>query len=271
MPSAEFNESNISKMIELNRKVSELSFKRDYLIWKNSSNASLISSLSSELSCTELKLNELKEKFSDFKIIFPNQNKLDELNNIYRSLSKDEIYNSVRSKSGENLELIKERAHILKSIFDNRFEIAKLNVLLNSVKIEHEKKNALILVLCENKSIDESSFADVFSQIDENKLQLLKMLSRVGVGVNLPNFNSKEKKVSLGSEIIWVPVDSAKNVELLDKTLSTLIQKIQYINAQRQIKTFSNEEDEEFSSIQLKYLSAIKEKDELLSKFKSKI
>lgn len=256
----------LSNLIALRKKRAELTFKKGYLIWKDSPNKSLIDSISLELSSIEDELESLEKKLKKFDLVLPDQNKLDELNKELSSLGKEELYELMESKQGEEYNLLKERGELLKQVFENREEIAGLNIMINDLSSKEKKQ--FLSILRDRSKFSEESFLKL--KDEKKRKKLMKLFSRLGFSVSGDYIDSEEKKIYVCSKPIWVPVTMLKKIEDLNKNLTELSKKIQLLNAQKQIKVFSENEEKEFESVQTKYLSLLKEQDSILHDFGEK-
>lgn len=255
------NSLEILELIICRKKRAELVFRKGYLLWKGSPNERIMMEIDTELNSTEEKLKELEKKLCAFTLVLPDQNKLDELNKKLSSFDKEKLYEAMRDKEGEVFELIKERGELLKEIYLRKEEIAKLNFLSNGLK---GKENISSLMK------DKENFSDSsLLKIKDKKMQkeLLRLFKRIGFKVSKENLTIEEEKVPVGSKYVWVPVAMISKIKDLNKNLEELSRKIQYTNAQKQIKEFSDSEEKEFQSMQSKYLSLLKEQDKILTNF----
>ena len=75
----------------------------------------------------------------------------------------------------------------------------------------------------------------------------------------VPNF------VEFVNECFWVEKGKADEFKTLLDELNSVKRKIQLLNAERHIREFDEKEEEEFKSIQSRYLELLKKRDELLN------
>jgi len=108
--------------------------------------------------------------------------------------------------------------------------------------------------------------------------KIMLMLNRVGISAS--HSESEDGKLITGSpsdmkEIpfvisnrkVWVAAEAADKLnQNLDK-LGQIHPRLQWKNAQRQIKELSDDEEDEFKNLQRKYLDLLKEQDEILKEF----
>ncbi|MDD5023309.1 MAG: hypothetical protein PHU63_04020 [Candidatus ainarchaeum sp.] len=257
------NPSEISEIIELNKKKAELLFKRNYLKWKNSENKELFSLIDSELCAVESRIQSIEEKSGKQKLILPDQKKLDVLNSLISSEKEDEVYTAMQLKQGRIYDLIKERGELLKNIIENKDEIAQLNLIVHS--LEKKEQETILNLISDRLSFSDKSLSKLK---DKNKLKKLnKILFRLGFPLSKENCPEQEKRISIGSKCLWVPVSMVEKISSLNNNLSEFSKKIQLANAKKQIQQFSNSEEEEFTQLQEKYLSLLKEQDNLIDSF----
>lgn len=255
--------SVISTIIECRKKRAELVFKKGYLNWKKSSNDFLIKHIDLDLIEIENQLKELEKKLGKYSIVFPDQDKLDELNEKVSSLDPEELYETMESKEGDVFELLKERGELLRYLYEKREEISKFNVLLQKLK---EKDRDSITALLKNK--ENFSEEEILTLKDKTlKSNLFKLFSRLDFPVSKENLNISEERVFVGSRAVWVPNSMSEKIVEMNKTMDELSRKIQFKNAEKQIKNFSENEEKEFQSMQSQYLTLLKEKDKILHDF----
>lgn len=253
----EITARDIGRLIELNKKKAELEFKK-----------TIYSEESSELKLVDKNASVLTEKASNAGVVlvYPNQRKLDALAKVFSGFSKDEVKDAIKTKKGKAYEILRERGTIVKTNYENRFEIAKLCMM--AAKMKDEEKKALLDVLaagCLAKPLK------IESVDDNDKKKLTRIMKRCGLG--LAEFEKEfmpahpdehEVRVEISNRYIWVNQKTLVRIQENLNKIGSVNSKIQLKNAERQIRTFGDEEEGYFNSLQQEYLFLLKEQDELL-------
>ncbi|MFH1520067.1 MAG: hypothetical protein ABID61_00305 [Candidatus Micrarchaeota archaeon] len=253
----EITARDIGRLIELNKKKAELEFKRT-IYGEESSESVLVNKNATVL--TE------KTRNAGIEIVYPNQRKLDALAKVLSGFTKDEIREAIKTKKGKAYEILKERGIIVKRNYENRFEIAKLFMI--AAKMKDDEKRAFLDVLaagCLAKALKIES-------LDENtKKKLTRIMKRCGIGLAefekefMPaHHDEPEVRVEISNRYIWVEQATLVRIQENLNKISSINSKIQLKNAERQIRTFGEEEEGYFNNLQQEYLFLLKEQDELL-------
>lgn len=260
---------DIVEHIELNKLRAELKFKIEYLL-KNGKKTEELEWLRERLEDADKKLSIINRKLkkTGFCMIVPHESKIAEITKKLNDYGQDEIFSALEKKEGEVYLLLAERGALLKENFANRKEIAKLNILINSIT---KGKDDLLKVLVDGKIRKPIHF----DAPRETKELIQKLLCRVGIPAYLNkntieaahDIPSDEIMVFLDGRRIWLENSVAKQFRENEEKLMELSSKIQLKNAKRQIETFSENEEMEFAAMQAEYLKLLKERDELLKRF----
>jgi hypothetical protein len=106
--------------------------------------------------------------------------------------------------------------------------------------------------------------------------ELEKMLNRVGIAciaaesrIKPGQLDEHEVKITIKDRGIWVPSSEKDMVIASIKEWEAISTQIQVKNAKRQIMQSEGPEEQEFQTLQLRYLELIKRMDEILSKYGS--
>ena len=169
----------------------------------------------------------------------------------------------MRAKSGNAYGILKKRGTILKANFENRFRIGKLNIIL--LKLKDKKKTNLTNAIISGSKITDVTIS--FVKDKEDRLKLCRILSRLGLGSPNEKTSFEEVEMNLGNKKVWVPSEMSEKINELNEKFCKISQKIQFKNAEKQIRIFSDVEENEFSKLQTEYLEILKEQDRILKNF----
>ena len=271
MPEILITPSDIVKSIELNKQRAELDFKVKFSVQNES--------LKSELKKIETQIAVIADKFikGGLRVALPKENQLNNFNSELKKFKDSEILEALKLKQGKIYDLLLARGVIIKENFDNKHNVAKINILLSKFPVTIRTK--LLEALREGKL----SF-DVSLDVDEKSMLLLaKLFNRLGVQVFVngkllsgpsgqpldKNVTYTETSIILGNKCVWVAADIADNLIELNNKIRQISTKIQLRNAERQVKIFNENEEQEFVQLQSEYLSLLKNQDALLEDFYS--
>ncbi len=195
--------------------------------------------------------------------------RISDLQSKLSNFSLEEQAKSLKERKGEVFEILRERSQFLKDNIENRENLAKLLIVLSTVK-DPETRDRLLTVL-EDGKVSESVPVGGCDKETINVVVIL--LNRLGVACSFSEDSNHvlqgkgelgEKLFVISNRKVWV---APHLVEKLDDNLSKIEEvspKLQWKNAQKQIKTLSDEEENEFMDLQRKYLDLLKEQDEIL-------
>lgn len=256
----EITARDLARLIELNKKKAELEFKKTVYSEDNHSELTIIGSNAAEIA----------SKVGSMEIVYPNQRKLDELGRELEKVPAPEMKQAIKTRSGPAYKILCERGQIVKSNHENRFEIAKLCMLTNSMSIE-ERKAILDAVRCGAVA----GPIKVESLSSEDRMKLSKFMQRCGMMcaiaadelVPKQAENGKEIKLEVSNRSVWVDESVKPRLEENMKKISQLNASIQLKNALRQVNHFNDEEEHSFATLQKEFLDLLKQQDELLKDF----
>lgn len=242
--------------MELNKRKAELEFQKKVLGHENESEMRVISKAIAELSC----------KVAGTDIVVPYQDSLDSLQKVLESFSPSEIRESLKIRDGKVYAALAERGRIVKRNFENRLEIAKLSLIIAKLSPEERAPFASAV---RKGSIDSPLQA---KSIDES---LLKTASRLMTRCAMPaavsghiiqgaEAETVEVRMEVSNRSIWIDKSLRPKLEENLKKMTAVNSLIQLRNAERQIKSFSDAEENGFSDLQRQYLELLKEQDEIL-------
>ncbi len=197
-----------------------------------------------------------------------NSARISDLQSKLSNFSIEEQAKAVKAKHGETFDILRERGQHLKSNLENRETIAKLLIMLSTVK-DMETKDKLGEIL-ENGKIQESVHVE---GCDPETIKVITILfNRLGIAASvsedgkhvLPGGEDREKMFVISNKKVWVASDVAEKLTENLSNIEKISPKLQWKNAQRQIKVLTEDEEKEFADLQKKYLDLLKEQDELL-------
>lgn len=252
----------LAGLIELSRKKGELEFKARI-------SGSAYSDELKAVSAESLRLDQ-KAAAAGIKITFPNQAKIEELSDIAAGCSKDEIRNALQNRTGPTYELLMERARVMKANGENKLEIAKLHLAMTS--LGKEERDAVAAAL-RTGALDAPLKVDTAEAATRKKLALF--MRRCGIACRLSGTSliadsdaaDEEVRVALANGIVWLSEEAKEKLAQNLDRMGAISGRVQLKNAERQVRTFSENEEKEFEELQHQYLELLKEQDELLREF----
>ena len=255
----------IARLIELERK--EVSLTLQALV--NDAEIAV------ELKAIDENIESLKEKITaeNYELIaLPNQIELDFTENELFS-KQEELKVLIKKRDPETVKLLEKRNKLARFVLDNRFEIAKLAVL-NS-KLDKEKQQAIRHIIQYSQAEPKNGKIEIGEE--EISKKLARYLNRLGILCTTEKKSLiigkedkgmvEEKALPLANRNIYLGKNEFEKYERNKKELEKTVVQIQIKAAERQIKTFSKDEENEFSLLQKKYLTHLKEQDEILKDF----
>ncbi len=258
----EITARELEKLIELRKRKAELDFKKNIFSVDNKD----------ELEKIEKSIKTLEEsaKAAKVRIIFPNQNTIDELNGKLKQTNAEEIKKAITSENGDAYSTLIQKGEIIKKNYMNRLEIAKLSIVISDLDVI--EKQAIVDAV-QNGKITGTLSVDSLSEIDRQIL--VKFLRRCGIECKLSEnllgaddcSEENEFSFEIQKKRIWVDKETKEKLENNLKKIEELNAPIQLKNAERHVKVFSEEEETEFNALQHEYLELLKEQDELLKEF----
>ncbi|MBS3068198.1 hypothetical protein J4450_05820 [Candidatus Micrarchaeota archaeon] len=265
MPEIVITLSDITKLIELNKERAELEFKSKF---DNSEN------IKHEAKLVSAHIAAITDKLikAGMRIAFPHEKQISAFTTELKKFMDSEIFDALKSKKGEIYELLSARGVLLKQNFDNRLNIAKINILLSKLPVVVRTK--LLDTLREGKLLQ-----DISIDTDEKaRVLMIRLFLRLGVPVFLdegtlsaePPIDKQfdvEVPVALGNKHVWVSERIANNLVELNNKIKLISTRIQLRNAEKQVKIFNETEEKEFADLQSEYLSLLKNQDAMLVDF----
>jgi len=258
----EINARQLARFLELKKRKAELELKKSLINAECEKELESVNSGMVELS--------RKVQAAGIEIILPKQHKIDELGTRLKEFSADQIREALKSRSGEVYDILIERGRLVRENYENRLEIAKLCMIASRMKAEERKALADAI----SSGVLEGQLG--LDSLEEGEREKLAMFMRrcgiecmVSGSSLLPSDGTEKKEVRLevSNRNVWVSEEVKEKLESNKKRISEISPEIQLRNAQRHIKTFNDEEEKVFASLQQEYLELLKEQDELLRGF----
>ncbi len=248
--------------MELNKKRAELEFKSSALGMDCSAELRSITANADEIAA--------KAKAARVDIILPNEKQLQKLGSALSAFSPQQLKDALVSRSGQAYELLQRRGVIVKQNHENRFEVAKLSMALARMP-SHDRDIAAAIVRS-------GSFEGTVQLTFTNEAlvrDMARYMRRCGMcctasGRNLVadrHVSHSEVRMELANRNVWVSEAVKAQLEENLRRIHALTAGIQLKNAERQIKRFSEQEEDEFVALQRQYLDLLKQQDELLKEF----
>lgn len=284
--------SDLKKFIELIKYRAELDFKKRYLILSNGTYENInnmIKDIDNELLILETQIGDFNDKFSKVQllVVMPKENKINEFNEQLKNFKDNEIFEGLKNKKGRAYEILAAKGTIIKENFDNRVDVAKVNIFVNGLTNKNKEIVGKIHEIIKNGSATSNILLE---NVDEQEcIVLTRLLKRIGIEVKLSGNmlsdgyelnnghttiqeNSgreliEEVSILIENKKIWVANKHAETVLAHQQKLKHISTRIQLRNAERQIKVFNDDEEKEFDELQQNYLNALKELDEILKNF----
>jgi hypothetical protein len=253
---------DVALFLQLSKERAEYAFMQKVAA-SNGSKPEIVESVQRNLRDTSSKLDALKTKLdkAGLAIVVPNEARIKELTDKINEENHDSFVMAIKSKSGPLYELIAERGALIKKNFEMRDEIGKLNIFIH--KLDANSRKSVIKAISAG-ALDISDLSKV--KDERSKSRLLKVMQRLGISGLEPK--GEETEVNLGGSKVWVSSQLADDVKKNFDSIQALNAKIQLKNAERQIRSFNEDEEKEFAKIQSEYLALLKSQDTLLKEYK---
>lgn len=209
-------------------------------------------------------------KAASIELAIPNQGKLDELGKQLESFPPDAIREGLKVRDGKAYNVLRERGLIVKRNHENRLEIAKLSIAV--AKASREERDALLAVIRSGSL----GAGIALGSLDQKSVEAMARFMRrcglpcVASGQSLspsPEAGEKEIRLDFSNRTVWVKEEAKPLLEDNLKRMHTINATIQLRNAERQIKSFSDDEESRFAVLQKEYLDLLKQQDEILRDF----
>lgn len=244
------------RLIELKKRAAELEFRKNVLEEGCDEELEKVSSRAAEL--------RSRTEKAGVEVFYPSQERLDELGEKLKGFEPRMLREAMGSRSGPAYETLNERGQLIKRNFENRLEIAKLSLIVARMGAK-EKKEAGDAI---GKGLPCRLRIDTIG--DADKKRLVRFMRRCGIDCAVSGLFKEgeapadEVIVELPKRKVWVSPDVQEKLESNLERMKAISPRIQLKNAQRHVKEFSAEEEEDFANLQQEYLDLLKEQDELV-------
>ena len=208
----------------------------------------------------------------DMEIVYPRQERLDEISNLLKDHPPDKIMEELKNKKGQIYDLLLERAKIARLNYENRYEIAKLSAML--LRLKDEERADVV------SAIRHGSFEEPIKlSIDKKEIEeLSRYMMRCGItcsadeGALIPE-EGEESEVSatIENRKVWICSEDSEKLKQNLKRINELGSQLQVRNAKRHIMTFNEQEEKKYNELQEEFLALLKEQDELLKDYYSEM
>ncbi|MEM3111815.1 MAG: hypothetical protein QXY90_02055 [Candidatus Anstonellales archaeon] len=256
------------------RKKNELSFQLEFLRKQGSSEEDFhIKALLNQLKLVEEKLEPVEKRLRmvDLVMISPKKEIIDQLTEEINAYTQEERYMAMIQKRGPLYEKMKQRASLARRNYENREEIARLILLVNSLQREEAEGIKRMAELEGEESVDLSNVED------DKKLEILVLLNRIGipavvVGNKLVRSSEEDKseveRLVEKEKKVWIRKEKAAEFDRNERLIEEANKKLQKLNAIRQIRQLEDKEYDEFVKAQNDYLEGIERRKEFLNEAK---
>lgn len=263
--------SEISHLIELNKRKAELEFKKGYLLRKGRSMGdAAIASLEHEIAEMGKQALELESRIMvrETVIFYPHEKEIAALSSEIAKFMPEEIDRAMENREGEAYGLLEERGKFIKGNFENRKEIAALIEFVNSLPSRIRDETIERVMTGEVGELDASTLNE------KSREKLFRLLNRSGIRCMMESYKIvtesrkgsfwDERMVELNGARVWVSPENEEKARKLGAELAETSRAIQVMNAEREIRKFSAEEQKNFGSMQKRYLEMIRRRDALI-------
>ena len=224
---------------------------------------------SQELASVSKAVSEISSRSGSLAIIVPHSERLDSLQKELESFGPAEIREALKIRDGKVYHVLSERGKIVKRNFENRYEIAKLSLMVS--KLGKEEREAFSAAI--GKGAIEGALE--VKSIDAGMARtLVRLLVRCSIPACMSGHSIEGRDADIGevrmevsNRSIWIEKSLRPKLEENLKKMVQVNSLIQLRNAERQIKVFDSREEDEFSALQRQYLELLKEQDELLREY----
>jgi hypothetical protein len=255
----EITANELVGLIELNKKRAELEFKRSVL-GQPCQTETLENKKQMDAFCARTK---------GFVVVLPNQRRLDDLGKVLSGYGPAEMKEALRTRSGPAYDAFMQRGAIVKANTENRFEIAKLNLEIADLKDEDKAKALEVLKLG-------AIFGPIaFISADDAAIKrIAKFMRRCGIPcvasgkqIVASSEDAGEVRMTIANRMVWVSDEVRKKLEENLKRTQAISMKVQLRNAERQVLSFDDAQEKDFTALQHEYLGLLKEQDDLLKDY----
>ena len=252
----------------LTRKLSETKYKKNYLIRNGAAEGDMhVASLNKVISDIKHRLEPINSKLSrvDLITVVPRREEIDSLNSEIEKYQITDIDAAISKKQGGLFGLLRKRSEITKANFELRDDICRLTILINSIPVEDAES---VKAYVEGEKPSEIGLEGISEEKQQNLLTLLNRLGKPSTIQGEKIIPSVElegmESISIGDRKTRLPSDKLDKYREIESEISSLSARMQVQNAQRQIRSLTDEEAAEYSGMQQRFAQLLDSKKELL-------
>ena len=256
----------IAAYIELRKRIAEDEYRLKYIRSTAGDHSRLIEEIERELKeCRpKLKIIEGKMESKGMQLTVPFQEKIEAISQAVNKIPAEEVDNAIKTKSGEIYAWLSERGKMIRRNIEARNEIAKLNLIMASASAE--------VKLCIGEALRKGEPGERSANLsDENGGKIIRLLNRSGVRCIYAEEKLvkagdgwNESRVLVNNEYFWVPSEKLNTFTENEKLLAEVSVKLQVKNAELQVITFNEVQQNEFKALQTQYLDHLRARKELI-------
>ncbi len=170
----------------------------------------------------------------------------------------EDVAAAMRAKDGELYQMLKEKGAILKKNMEARNEIGKLILMAQTI---YPALRAKIVEAVKEGKAPEMDAAELAGKAE----RIVASLNRTGIVCRLKEGKIapseepwNEAKVLLNNTHIWIPRENFDKFMQNEAEMELVGIKLQVKNAEKQVKTFDENETKVFQDLQTKYIDLLK-------------
>lgn len=256
----------IAAYIELRKRIAEDEYRLKYIRSTAGDHSRLIDEIERELrECRpKVKIIEGKMESKGLQLVVPFQERIDAISQAVNKIPSEEVDKAIKGKSGEIYAWLSERGKIIRRNIEARNEIAKLNLLIASAPQE--------VKLCVSEALRKGEPGERKANLsDEKGAKIVRLLNRSGVRCVYAEEKLvkaadgwNESRVFVNNEYFWVPSEKLGTFTENEKALGEVSVKLQVKNAELQVITFNEAQQNEFKALQTQYMDLLRARKELI-------
>lgn len=256
----------IGSYIELRKKIAEDEYKYNYIKSTAGDHSQLLGEMDREIreNKAKMKIIEGKIEHRGLQLVVPFQNRIEKLAEAVSKAPPEEVSKAMKEKTGELYSCMSERGKIIRKHIEAKNEIGKLNVLAHQSSTE--------LKACIHETLKNGEPAERPAELgDERGSRIVRLLNRVGIRCNF--YEGKlvkmgddwpESRVLVNSDYFWVPSEKLGAFTENEKMLAEVSVRLQVKNAELQVITFNEQQQNDFKNLQTHYMELLRSRKEMI-------
>jgi len=259
---AKLTPRDIGALIEVRKKVAELTFKKGRL-QRSGEGGRDLKDVEEELGRLGERKAALEKKIGGVEIFVPFQKRLDELQAKICTHDDEDVAAAMRAKDGELYQMLREKGAILKKNMEARNEIGKIILM---VQTAYPALRAKVVEAVKEGKAPEMEAAELAGKAEK----IVASLNRIGISCRLKEGRIApseepwgEAKVLLNNAHIWIPRENFDRFVQNETEMELVGIKLQVKNAEKQVKTFDEGEMKVFKDLQARYIDLLKVRKDL--------